>query len=65
MHDSPLRVARLAKGKTYKELSELSAVDISTIRSMELGQGAETIRRAQRIAKSLRMKVSDLWPEDG
>lgn len=66
MSDSPLRAARLAKGKTYKEVSEDSAVDISTIRSMEDGQGAETIKRAQRLAKTLKTPLSKLWPlEDG
>lgn len=57
---SNLKEARLKRGLTLKQLSEISGVSIAMLSKIETGEKTPTIRVAGQISASLSLSISDL-----
>ncbi|MGI6092769.1 MAG: helix-turn-helix domain-containing protein [Veillonellaceae bacterium] len=57
---SNLKEARLKRGWTLKQLSELSGVSVAMLSKIETGEKIPTIRVAGQISASLSLSISDL-----
>ena len=52
-HETPLRRARKAAGKTVSEVAEAVGIDQSTLSRIELGQQAPSLHTAEVLARHL------------
>jgi transcriptional regulator with XRE-family HTH domain len=59
-----LAAVRKALGMTRAELAEASGVHENTIWRLESGAQSDiALRKAQRIARALKVEIQDLWPD--
>lgn len=64
MADTPMKRARLAKGMTLRELSDITGLSPAFLSEVETGKANPTLDSLRRIAKGLGLSLFDLLTED-